>query len=342
MANYLPSVLATAQGLIGKKYNEAELRRKQRPAISLALKNQDYAIPDHAKLKTADARTVQVAYKTRRAAGAATAKVASHTGNKGDSVMVSLAYVRHVETFRVSRKQAQNNVIGFQAMFQNEMEQAIQNLLDRHETSAVAYLVANRCQLASPTPLSGAGTWNATNFALEIAAGNKARFAQFAKSFMQGRLYRGELDVLADLTEFRELEYQAAQGAGNSVNTSALFTGLNILPTVDTILGAYTAGSALVMPAGTFAGLNWCDPLNREGSVNAGDNNVGMLGTMLDPYGSGGVFDVSVYTARADESGSGGNVQDIKDEWEISLTIGYALPPLSTASDSPVHLIAQA
>lgn len=341
MANYAPSVLATAQGMIGRKYNEAELRRKQRPAVSLALKNQDYAIPDHEKLKTADSRTAQVAYLLRRSAGSATAKVASHTGNKADSAMVTLSYVRHVETFRVSRKQAQNNVLGFQTMFNNEMEQAIQNLLDRHETSGISYLVANRCQVAAPE-VSGAGTWDGTNFGLVVDVANKARFAQFAKSFMQGRLYRGQLDMIADLTAYRDLEYQAAQGAGNSVNTSALFQGLNILPTVDTILSAFTDGSALIMPAGTFAGLNWNDQLNRAGTVNSGDNNVGMLGTMVDPYGSGAIFDVSTYTARADESSASGNVQDIKDEWEVSLTIGYALPPLSTASDSPVHLIAQA
>lgn len=340
MASYAASVLATAQGTIGRKYNEAELRRKQRPAVSLAIKNQDFSIPDHEILKSADSRTAQVAYLTRRAAGSATAKVASHTGSKGDSAMVTLAYVRHVETFRTSRKQGQNNVVGLQAMFNNEMEQAIKNILDRHETSSISYLVTNRSQIAAPDT-GNAGTWDATNFGLVIDIANKARFAQFAKSFMQARLYKGDLDMIADLTAYRELEFQAAQGAGNSVNTSALFAGLNILPTTDTILSAFADGSALIMPAGTFAGLNWNDPLNRKG-VNSGDNNVGMLGTMLDPYGSGAIFDVSMYTARADESSASGNVQDIKDEWEVSLTIGYALPPLSTASDSPVHIVAQA
>lgn len=339
MANYATSALVTAQGIIGRKYNEAELRRKLRPAVSLAIRNQDFAIPNHQQLKSDDARAVDVMYLTKRAAGAATAKVASHTGNKADSAKVTLAWTKIVETFRISRKQAQNNVIGWDAMFANEIEQAVLNILDRAETAGIAYLVANRCQIAAPVT-SGAGAWSGTNFALEIAAGNKARYAQFARSFMQGRLYRGDLDVIADLTEYRELEYQAAQGSSNSVNTSALFTGLNILPTTDTILGAYTAGSSLVMPAGTFAGLVWNDPLNRKG-LQAGQNNVGEFGTMADPFGSGAIFDVSTYSARADESGSGGNVQDVKDEWEISLTIGWALPPLSTASDSAVHLIAQ-
>jgi hypothetical protein len=340
MANYATSILTTAQAMLGKKYNEAELRRKIRPAIQLAVKNQDFAIPNHQALKTADSRPVDVMYFVQRAPGAATAKVAKHTGTKADSGKVTLAYVRFAETFRISRKQAQNNVVGFQDMFNNELQQAILNVLGRMESSAIAYLVANRCQLAAPVT-SGAGTWNVTNFALEIAAGNKARFAQFAKSFMQGRFYRGDMDVISDLAQYREYEFQAAQGAGNSINESFQFQGMNIAPTTDVILAAYTAGSALYMPAGTFAGLVWNDPENRKGTDD-GNNNVGMLGTLLDPFGSTVVFDVSKWTDRADESAAGGNVQDIKDEWEISATVGWALPPLSLASDSAVHLIAQA
>lgn len=339
MANYITSVLVAAQGILNTKYNEAELRRKERPALQLAVKNQDFSIPNHAELKTADSRVVEVNYFTKRAAGAGTAKVAKHTGTKGDSAKVTLSYARFVETFKVSRKAGQDKVIGFQEQFNNEIEQAVLNIKDRAETAAIAHLIANRCQLAAPGT-SGAGTWDATNFALLIAAANKPRFAQFAKSFMEGRLYRGDVDVISDLTQYREFEYQAAQGSANSVNTSTLFTGQNIVPTVDTLVGALSIGSALYMPAGTFSGLVWNDPENRKG-INEGNNNVGLLGTLLDPFGSGIVFDISQYSDRSDESAVGGHAQDIKDEIEISLTIGWALPPLSLTNDSPVHLIAQ-
>ncbi len=339
MANYVPSALATAQAMIGRKYNEAELRRKVRPAVALAVRNQDYATPNHVQLKTADNRPVDVMYLTRIAAGAATAKVAKHTGNKGDSNKVTLSWSRFVETFRISRKQADNNVVGWQQMLNNQIEQAVLNILDRMETAAMAYLVANRLQIAAPGTF-GAGTWDATNFTLDVSAGNKARFVQFAKSFLQGRYHRGDYDMIADLTEYRELEYQAAQGASNSVNTSALFTGVNIVPTTDTILAAKTGGSAIIMPAGQFAGLVWNEKLNRRG-LDAGENNVGVFGTMADPFGSGVNLDISVYQDRADESASGGNVQDVKDEWEITATIGWALPPIATANDSIVHVVTQ-
>jgi uncharacterized protein YbjQ (UPF0145 family) len=340
MANYASSVLVTAQAKLGTKYNEAELRRKEKPVLNMAVRNQDYAIPNHQILKVAEARPVDVKYFAKKAAGAATAKVALHTGTKGDSGSVTLSFNTIVEKFYLSRKQAQNNVIAYQDMFNFELEQAIQNIRDRAETAGLAALVAGRLQTAAPTT-SGAGTWNNTNKALEISAGNAAYFALYAKQYLRGRYFSPDYDVVADLLQATAFEKVANQGAGNSTNTGFQFAGMNIAATQETILGAYTAGSALIMPAGTFAGLVWNDPKNRSG-VNEGNNNVGMLGTLADPFGSGAIFDVSMYTVRRDESANGGHAQDIADEWEIALQIGWALPPLVTANESAVHLIAQA
>jgi hypothetical protein len=340
MANYASSVLVNAQAQLAKKYNEAELRRKSRPVLDLAVKNVPYCLPDHQKLKTADARTVEVKYLKKKAAGSASAKVASHTGTKGDSGTLNLSWSTIVEKFYTSRKQAQNNVIAFDAMFQHELEQAIANIKDRAETAGIASVVSNRCQLLAAALPTGAGTWSDTNFALAIASGNASYFAQYMKQFMAARFYRGEFDVIADLIQYNSFERVQNQGAGNSTNTSFQFAGLNIAPTTDTILGAYTAGSCLIMPQGTFAGLIWNDPENRKGK-DEGNNNVGLLGTLVDPFGSGITFDISHYVVRRDESGAGGHAQDIVDEWEISLNIGWAVPPISTASDSAIHLIAQ-
>jgi hypothetical protein len=97
------------------------------------------------------------------------------------------------------------------------------------------------------------------------------------------------------------------------------------------------------MPKGSFAGLYWNEALNKEGVTEDMGGNVGILGTQSDPFGSGAVADISMYTQRADTSAntSGGSTQDIVDQWEISLTVGYVLPPLSTANDSVVMEIAQ-
>jgi uncharacterized protein YbjQ (UPF0145 family) len=342
MANFASSVLVNAQAVLASKFNEAELRRKNRPVLNMAVNNTEYCLPDHQALKKAEARTVEVKYLATKAAGSTTAKVALHTGTKGDSGTLNLSWSTYVEKFYTSRKQAQNNVIAFERMFQHELDQAIQNLKDRAETAGLAAVVSNRCQrtAAQIGTGHGAGTWSDVNFALAVASGDASYFAQLAKQFMFYRKYRGEFDVISDLVQFGKFERVMNQGAGNSTNTAFQFGGLNIAPTIETILSAYTSGAALVMPKGSFAGLVWNDPENRKGR-DEGNNNVGALTTMLDPYGSGIVFDVSQYTVRRDESAAGGHAQDIVDEWEVSLNIGWAVPPISTSSDSAIHLIAQ-
>lgn len=344
MANYQDSLLVNAQTVLATKYNEAELRRKERPVLQMASKN-DYSIPDAAKVRTSEDRTVEVKWLKKKTAGAATAKVAAHTGTKSDSGTTNLVWVTYTETFFTSAKQAQNNVISLERMFQHEMEQAIDNLKDRHETYGLSYLVANRCQIAAPST-SGQGTWDAVNYALEIPVtdpitnlNNYDYFNQKAKNFMRGRYYRGNMDLIPDLILNPYLERTAMNGSNNAVNLGWQMQGTNIAPTSETILSAYANGSALIMPEGTFAAINWNDPLNRSGKINSGMTNVGMVGTLLDPFGSDFVFDVSTYTVRADASATGGGEQDFVDEWEIALTVAYALPPLALASDSPVHLI---
>lgn len=342
MANYATAALLTAQTKLASKYNEAELRRKLRPAVQMALQNSDYSIPDANAQKVAEQRPVEVHYKLKKAPGASTTKAARHTGSKGDSSKLTLSWNRWTETFSFSRKLLFNKVFGAQEIFNHEVEQAIQNLQDRAESAAVAYLVANRCQLlAAAIEENGTGTWDDVNLCLDIAAGDINYFPQLAKTFMWGRHYRGALDVIADLRLMPILERVRNQGAGNATNTGFQFDGFNAVPTTDEILAANTKGQALVMPQGIFSGLNWNDPLNRQ--VFGRDNDyVGMLTTMRDPFGLNAVYDVSVYTDRADTSGIDGHVQDIMDEYEISLCIGWALPPLSTTDDSVVHLIANA
>jgi hypothetical protein len=315
--------------------------------MELALRNQEYSIPNANDLRKSDLRTVEIYYQKNVSAGSVTAKAYNHTGAYGDSGYVTLTYVTHVEKIQLPRKIAQNNIITYEQMFANLYEMAWKNLRTRHDTSALAYLIAQRCQLSAATinaiiASANPGTWNDTNYALEISQTNKNLFIQKVKSFMAARLYQGELDIVADLQLADAFEYAMQQGQANNANTSFQFAGANIAKTSDVISSAYSLGAVLAMPAKAFAALQWNDPLNRAG-VNSGENNVGILTTAADPLGSGAVADVSMYTNRADTSANtyGGSTEDIVDEWEIAATIAYALPPLATASDSTVHEIAQ-
>lgn len=347
MANYAASVLAKGQTIVTQKYQAPEMRSKVPSVMALALRNQEISIPNAAELRVSDKRTVEINYFNFIAPGSGTAKAHNHTGSYGDSSSVTLAYVTHVEPFQLPRKIAQNNVMTYQAMWNNLYEQKWRNLRTRHDTTALSFLWANRMQLSAATvnaqiASANPGTYNDTAYVLEVTAADKRRFAQMAKSYLDSRYFRGEYDVIANIRQNANMEFDFAQGAGNDMNLAFQNQGIYRGVTQDAINASYVDGIGLWMPRGAFAALQWNDPLNRAG-VNSGENEVGLLSVANDPFGSGATADISMYTKRADTSAnsSGGNTQDIVDEWEISLTIGYALPPLTAAGDSVVHAIAQ-
>lgn len=348
MANYAASVLAKGQTVVTARNQSPEQRRKLPTVMELALKNQEYAIPNAVDLRKSDLRPVEIYYQKKVAAGGAVAKTAVHTGTFGDSGKVELTYVTHVETLSLPRKIAQNNILTYQSMFNNLYEEKWKNLRDRHDNSALAFLLANKLQLSAAvinTQIASAnpGNWNEVNYALEVDGINTNLFAQKAKSFMYARNYTGpEYDVIADLQSADRFEVAMQQGAGNNTNLGWQFANLNISKTQAQIDANYNKGTILILPSKMFAGMYWNDALNVSG-VNAGENEVGTLGTKADPFGSGAVADISMYTGRADTSANatGGSTQDIVDQWELSLTIAYALPPLSTAGESVLAQIAQ-
>lgn len=357
MANYAASVLAKGQGVVTARNQAPEQRRKIPTVTELALRNQEYSIPNANELRKSDLRTVEIYYQKNKAAGATTAKAYNHSGTYGDSGSVTLTYVTHVEKIQLPRKIAQNNILTYEQMFTNLYEMAWKNLRTRHDNSALAFLIAQRCQVLAATmnaeiASANPGTWEDVNNALAIEAANKALFIQKVKSFFMARKYTSDLDIIADLQMADQFEFAMQQGAGNNTRTDFQFAGTSISRTQDQISSGYPLGAVLAMPAKSLSGLQWNDPLNRKG-VNSGENEVGILTTARDPFGdqstnseglaTGAVADVSMYTQRADTSAntSGGSTQDIVDEWEIALTIAYALPPIATSLDSVVHLIGQ-
>jgi len=348
MPNYAASVLAKGQAIVSKRNQAPEQRRKLPTVMELALKNQEYSIPNANDLRVSDKRPVEIYYQTKIAQQSGTTKAHNHTGTYGDSGMVELVYVTHVETFGLPRKIAQNNILTYQTMWNNLYEEHWRNLRNRHDDSALAFLIANRMQLAASVvnpqiASANPGTYNDTTYALEIAQDRKPRFMQMSQMYMQARNFNGAYDIVSDLQTAGEFVYQMNQGAGNEKNTAFQFNGASVNTSNSVISSSYPQGSVLIMPSRSFAGMYWNDGLNKSG-VNAGENEIGTLGTAEDPFGSGARADVSVYTQRADTSGNttGGNTQDIVDQYELALTIAYALPPLSVTGDSVVHLIGQA
>lgn len=349
MANYAASVLAKGQAKITATFQAPEIRAQMPTVMGMALQNQNISIPNAQDLRTSPLRPVDVNFFTNIAPGTATAKAALHTGTIGDSSVINVTYVSVVETFSLPSKLADNNIFSYQEQFNNQYEQKWRNLRTRQDNAALAYLYAHRCQLAASVvnaraASANSGSWSDANLAQEIENTNQKLFMQYAKSFMAAQYYTGPYDMLADLQTGRGFEYEKNQGSSNANNFSFQFGDVSIYSTQNVIDPAYTLGATLMMPKGTFAGLNWNEALNRRGFDAGTNSNNGMLGTVGDPMGSGAVADISIYTQRADTSANttGGSTQDIVDQYELTLTIGYVTPPLSLAGDSAIFEIAQA
>jgi hypothetical protein len=349
MANYAAGVLVNGQAIATKQFNEAEQRRQMPSVMELALKNQHISIPDAQALRVSPLRTVDVNYLKNITAGSATAKSYNHTGSIGDSGKINVNYLQTVETFSLPRKIAYNNIISYTTMFANQYAMAWKNLKTRQDVLALAYLYSVRNQLDATTMsarLATAGLggyWDATNGALALPDGMQNLFIAQLQAAMAASYYLGEYDVIADVQKALWIQNYMNQGAGNFSNTAWQFAGCNFARTQQVIDANYTAGVTLAMPKGAFAGLCWNEGLNVKGVFEDEGGPVGILTTANDPFGSIATADISMYTQRADTSANltGGSPEDIVDQWEITLTMGYVVPPLSLSNDSVVLEVAQ-
>jgi len=346
MSNYVLSAIAKGQARVSAKFQAPELRRKNASVAKLAIENLSISTPNAQELQTSLQRVVDVNYFKKKAQGSATAKVAVHTGTMGDSAVLNVSYAQEVETFSINRKFGANNFLQYDETFANLYEQAWLNLLNRHDDYALAFLHTQRTQLASSVmnPLIASagtdnGTWNEINHAYEISQADKMLFVQKIKALMASRLYQGPYDVIADLALSNAFEVAVNQGSGNYQNTAFQFDpSWGFVATQSQIDSNYGYGAGYIMPKGTLAGLVWNEKLNKVG-FDAGETTTGKLGTISDPFGFGFTADISAYTSRADTSAdtTNGSAQDILDQFELTLTVGYVVPPLTLASDSVIH-----
>jgi hypothetical protein len=348
MANYATSALVNGQAMVTKQYNQPEQRRQMPTVMDLALKNQHISIPDAQALRVSPLRTVDIFYNKNIAAGSATAKAYNHTGTVGDSAKINVNYLQTVETFSLPRKLGYNNVEKYTQMFANQYEMAWKNLRTRQDVLALAYIYSVRNQLSAATmnarlATAGLQYWDDTNYALSLPVGNDPLFIAQVKAAMDAQYYTGEYDVICDLQKGIWIENYMNQGAGNFSNTQWQFAGCNFAKTQQNIDSAFSGGVVLAMPRGAFAGLCWNEGLNVKGDFGGEGSSIGILTTAPDPFGGQAIADISMYTQRADTSSDtyGGSPEDIVDQWEVTLTMGYIVPPLSLTNDNVVLEVAQ-
>lgn len=347
MANFVASQLVAAQSKFIKTFQDPELRRKQNPALALAMKNLTATIPDQQALRKREDRAVNAYLFQTRQPGTGTARAARPTGSKGNSVAVGLSWQSVVETFTISMKQGDNNVFNYQEMLANELMQAALNLHSRLGTIFLNYLQVNRNQVPATNPQGAA--WDGAGYDYQISTADQLYFFQKLRQIMNQQYYTGKLDILADPLAYMQAQKLRAQGSQNATNLSFQFDDMDIYSTTETIDAAFTAGSALAMPTGTFAALPWIPKQNREGygdyeSYTGGygvlQDPLGMMLTELDAQGRQIqvplTYAVYAYTQASDDGANNGGSQDQVTTFEISIDVAPTLAPLSVANSSVV------
>ena len=340
MANFDVSNLLTAQTMVSDKYKTPEMRIKPAPAFSLLTANSDILITSAETLRTREDRAIEAHMLARTKRSSGTARAASHTGTIDDTTKVTLSWTTKSDKFAISLKLLDKSLFDFNTVLANKFEQACMNILEDKETEAIAYL---RAQRATQQPTLKGITFNSTNDVIEIDAADAEakRFFSRLRSAMRQNYFGSAVDLIADSSMAVNVEFLAAQGAGNATNYGYQFQGLSIAESVELNNTDYANGSVIAMPSGSVGALNWIPKQNRTGWGDY-NNYVGGYGTFSF---LGYQFAVHGYSQRSDQSASNGDVQDVLMEFEVSLDSSFNKAPLAYITgrtDSVIIEFAQA
>jgi hypothetical protein len=336
MANYTLANLVKAQAKLNGAFQNAELRFRQPETFKTYMNGSASFFPDYEMLKTREDRTLEANYFLRTARALTNARAHNHTGNHGDSGVLTPSFTSYVDKFALTLKQADNSIFAAAEEYNDKIQNVVANFAEGLETVAVNHAFANR------SGVNGAlveGTFDAANDVFEITDsthGNRA--IQITNIVMDVNKYsKVPLVVVCDSVAFNKFQFLANQGIQNSTNTSFQFQGVRFVhaPELSALAVAldatYVKGFWLAVPEGMVGGLSWIPKQNRQGLVTS----VNMYGSLINPI-DGLQYGVHMYETRADGTAVNGQKQDVTTEVEISIDIALEKAPLSVAGASPI------
>jgi hypothetical protein len=334
MANRIPSNLVKAQAILLGKFQSSELRYRN-PITYLAFKlSGAIMFPNWDVLRTREDRTVETNYKVRSARALGTGgRTHNHTGVKGDTATMTLAWQSYDDAFNMSLTQADNSLYSAEQQLAQELETVVANFAEGLETIATAYIFNNRSGVNGAT---AGGTFDATDDVFQIAEADQDTAIQISKSVMYVNKYSdSNLMVFCDTVSYNLFEKTAAQGAQNATNWSFQFNGVTFVHSVELgalgsgLVGAYAKGFWVIAEQGTFGVLPWIPRVNRRGT----ETMVDAYSTIMNPI-DGFSYALHMYDTGADDSGNNGSVQDTVKQYEISIDQAFESAPLSTANET--------
>lgn len=331
MANYAASVLAEAKLILKDRFAEPEKRLKTAGVLGSFSKNTDLAIPNVGALRTATTRAEKAYFANRSKRANNGARAHDHTGTRGDSTEVALSWTTYSDVCQTSLKRSRNNIFDDAFILANELENMFKNIYEAADDAALAFLATNKTGVNAATKN---GVFNTTNDAFEIDTASIARFLQHGKSMLRQNYHTGGADVILDPLLYLEAEHYLQQGSGNSTNTAYQLMNLDLFEAVTLADANYAAGAGYFIPTGTIGVVDWVDPLNAAGKGDY-ESYVGGYGSIVSPI-DGKTYMLHGYSDRASTAATGGEIQDVVTEWELSIDLSFNKAPLTTATETTI------
>ena len=341
MANYVNSNLLKAQAILNDPgFGSADKRFRIPEVFNYLTAQAPIMFPESTGLRTREDRAVEAYYKERTQRALGSARSHDHTGTRGAMGVLNPTWNTNTDEFAISLKQADNNLLSYEDMFRNELDNVVANFAEGLEFDAVQFLFDNKTGVNAAV---SEGVFNGTNDVFEVAAASdEKRLIQISKSVMKENKYNPGYTIIADPVAFNKAEFFAAQGTSNAENLTFQYPGIsNVICSVElgaaqnlAFGGAYSNGFWLVIPNGMAAALNWIPRQNREGE----ETKVNVYGSIQNPA-DGLTYAVHEYEERADCTSTNGYTQDVELQFQFSIDISFDYAPLSTANETPIIAI---
>jgi hypothetical protein len=329
----LAAITKASNNLIDK----GEFRDYEHSATKVLLAGENEVFRNLNALKQADSQPTKVDLNKRVYTASGTAKSASHAAAAfPDSFVKDITYIRKTQTFKVSYKQADMNRLGYDDILQHEMKNKLISLYTDLSTDNIAWLNTNRSQVGADGLMVFDET---TNDQYDNTVANRDYLFEYIKAAQAKNKYnKMNTTIVADQRMAALYRKLAANGRTNADNTEYQLPGITLIEEPQMAIGASSTG--FVWETGLVGMTTWNELANRRGMGSVG-NNEGLFTTMVDPT-FGFLLDMHVVRGIANTSGSGGNVQDVVDEYEIALTYALEGSWESTANASHIFKVVQA
>jgi hypothetical protein len=335
MANLTPTNLKVAQSKLMGKFASNEMRLISANTYLEISKLTQFMMPNYLELRTREDRVIEASLLTRTKRAPIAARSSTHTGNRGDSALVTPTWSTTGDVFSMSLKQYDNNIYSAQEGLNNLFENAYLNTIEGLEDDAQDFIYGDRSGVN--VSAGGGGTFDATDDVYNFAAGSVDTIIQKTKTVMEENGYKGAVTIFADSLAYDTFRFQAAQGAGNDTNLAFQFEGINFVRSIGIaakfapLAGTYGTGVWFAVPNDSIGALPWIPKQNREGVVT----RLQTYSSGISPY-DGVPYAVHFYETKGDYSTSNGYTQDEATQFELSLDMSFMSSPIEVTDETAI------